>query len=223
VPTFSSTLWPLFCPALIVPLPEGAYFSISNNTAGEMLVEIGMRKREVVLRNTQEAVSRNLERLDRFMAEHREFWTGSAPRAMTASPWLANGENARVFREAAEGILLAPGDCSLASVAPGTAELAARKSHHTGILILVPIYRCSVSHDGDDNRALAAAYVTLEMEDLLPGSENEFAFSDGHRQRWAKQRGLQVRVSVAVMPGLLVAIAPIGRDELVQEGGQIVL
>src|SRR5205823_10578511 len=49
-----------------------AFFSVSNSTAGEVLAEIAMRKRAVVLKRTQEAASRNLEILDRFMAEHRE-------------------------------------------------------------------------------------------------------------------------------------------------------
>ena len=91
-----------------------AYFSISNNTAGEILAEIAMRKREVVLRKTQEAATRNLEHLDRFMAEHHETLGWIRPQGgMTVFPWLASGENARPFCQAAaeQGILLAPGDC----------------------------------------------------------------------------------------------------------------
>jgi aspartate/methionine/tyrosine aminotransferase len=91
-----------------------AYFSISNNTSGEMLAEIAMRKRDIVLQKTQEAASRNLERLDRFMAEHRETLGWIRPQGgMTAFPWLVNGENARPFCQAAaeQGLLLVPGDC----------------------------------------------------------------------------------------------------------------
>jgi len=91
-----------------------AFFSISNNTAGEILAEIAMRKRDVVLRRTQETASRNLQRLAAFMAEHGEMVGWISPRGgMTAFPWLASGENTRTFCEAAaeEGILLAPGDC----------------------------------------------------------------------------------------------------------------
>jgi aspartate/methionine/tyrosine aminotransferase len=91
-----------------------AYFSISNSTAGEMLAEVAMRKRDVVLRKTQEAATRNLEHLDRFMAEHHETLGWIRPQGgMTAFPWLVTGENARPFcQEVAEqGILLAPGDC----------------------------------------------------------------------------------------------------------------
>jgi aspartate/methionine/tyrosine aminotransferase len=91
-----------------------AYFSISNNSAGEILAEIAMRKRDVILRKTQEAAAANLEHLDRFMAEHYETLGWIRPQGgMTAFPWLISGENARPFCEAAaeQGILLAPGDC----------------------------------------------------------------------------------------------------------------
>jgi len=91
-----------------------AYFSVSNNTAGETLAEIAMRKRDIVLHRTQEVASRNLERLDGFMAEHREILNWIRPRGgMTAFPWLVHSENARPFCQAAaeRGILLAPGDC----------------------------------------------------------------------------------------------------------------
>lgn len=91
-----------------------AYFSITSNSPGEMLAEIAMRKRDVVLRKTQAAATRNLDYLDRFMAEHEETLGWIRPRGgMTAFPWLISGENARPFCQAAaeQGILLAPGDC----------------------------------------------------------------------------------------------------------------
>jgi aspartate/methionine/tyrosine aminotransferase len=91
-----------------------AYFSISNNSLGEMLAEIAMRQRDVVLGKTQETATRNLEHLDHFMAEHHETLGWIRPQGgMTAFPWLVSGENARPFCQAAaeQGILLAPGDC----------------------------------------------------------------------------------------------------------------
>jgi aspartate/methionine/tyrosine aminotransferase len=91
-----------------------AFFSVSNSTAGEMLAEIAMRKRDIILKRTQEAASHNLEILDRFMNDHRETlgWI-RPPGGMTAFPWLQSGENSRSFCEAAaeRGIVLAPGDC----------------------------------------------------------------------------------------------------------------
>jgi aspartate/methionine/tyrosine aminotransferase len=91
-----------------------AYFSICNNTTGEILSEIAIRKRDVVLGKTQEAASRNLKLLDRFMTEHRDVLGWIPPQGgMTAFPWLVSGENERPFCQAAteHGILLAPGDC----------------------------------------------------------------------------------------------------------------
>jgi aspartate/methionine/tyrosine aminotransferase len=91
-----------------------AYFSICNTTTGEILSEIAIRKRNVVLGKTQEVATRNLKLLDRFMADHRDVLGWIPPQGgMTAFPWLLSGENARPFCRAAieEGILLAPGDC----------------------------------------------------------------------------------------------------------------
>ncbi len=91
-----------------------AYFSICNSTTGEILSEIAIRKRDVVLGKTQEAASRNLKLLERFMAGHRDVLGWIPPQGgMTAFPWLVSGENARPFCQAAteRGILLAPGDC----------------------------------------------------------------------------------------------------------------
>jgi aspartate/methionine/tyrosine aminotransferase len=90
------------------------YFSISNNTAGEMLAEIAMRSRDIVLGRTQEAATQNLRLLTSFMSEHREMLGWIPPQGgMTAFPWLVSRENSRAFCQAAaeQGILLAPGDC----------------------------------------------------------------------------------------------------------------
>jgi aspartate/methionine/tyrosine aminotransferase len=91
-----------------------AYFTISNSTTGEVLSEIAIRKRDVVLGRTQEVATRNLKLLESFMAEHRDVlgWI-PPPGGMTAFPWLVSGENTRPFCQGAadRGILLAPGDC----------------------------------------------------------------------------------------------------------------
>ncbi|MBZ5686826.1 MAG: aminotransferase class I/II-fold pyridoxal phosphate-dependent enzyme [Acidobacteriia bacterium] len=96
-----------------------ATFSIANTTTGEILSEIAIYKRDVVLGKAQEAATRNLKLLDRFMADHRDVLGWIPPQGgMTAFPWLLSGEqlrqeNARPFCQAAteHGILLAPGDC----------------------------------------------------------------------------------------------------------------
>jgi aspartate/methionine/tyrosine aminotransferase len=90
------------------------YFSICNNTAGEMLAEIAMRHRDSILGKTQQTAAQNLRQLNAFMREHRETLGWVPPRGgMTAFPWLLSGENSRAFCRAAaeQGILLAPGDC----------------------------------------------------------------------------------------------------------------
>jgi aspartate/methionine/tyrosine aminotransferase len=91
-----------------------AYFSISNTTTGEILSEIAIRQRDVVLGKAQETATRNLKLLERFMADHRDVLGWIPPQGgMTAFPWLVSGESARPFCQAAteHGILLAPGDC----------------------------------------------------------------------------------------------------------------
>ena len=91
-----------------------AYFSISNTTTGEILSEIAIRRRDVVLGKTQEVATRNLELLEAFMKDHRDVLGWIPPQGgMTAFPWLLSGEHERPFCQAAteQGILLAPGDC----------------------------------------------------------------------------------------------------------------
>jgi len=91
-----------------------SYFSITNNTAGEMLAEIAMRHRDTVLGRTQQIASENLRQLNAFMSANSETIGWTPPRGgMTAFPWLLSGENSRAFCQAAaeQGILLAPGDC----------------------------------------------------------------------------------------------------------------
>jgi aspartate/methionine/tyrosine aminotransferase len=91
-----------------------AYFTITNSTAGEILSEIAIRKRDIVLGRTRETAGRNLSLLRSFLAEHRGVLDWIPPQGgMTAFPWLVSGENSRPFCQAAaqRGILLAPGDC----------------------------------------------------------------------------------------------------------------
>jgi aspartate/methionine/tyrosine aminotransferase len=91
-----------------------AYFSICNSTTGEILSEIAIRKRDLVLGKTQQVATANLKVLDGFMREHADVMGWIPPQGgMTAFPWLVSGEDAHAFCQAAaeRGILLAPGDC----------------------------------------------------------------------------------------------------------------
>jgi len=71
-----------------------AYFSISNTTTGEILSEIAIRNRDVVLGKAQEAASQNLRLLELFMSEHRDVLGWIPPQGgMTAFPgWQARGQ-----------------------------------------------------------------------------------------------------------------------------------
>jgi aspartate/methionine/tyrosine aminotransferase len=91
-----------------------AYFSVCNSTTGEILSEIAIRQRDIVLGKAQQTATANLKVLDAFMKEHADVLGWIPPQGgMTAFPWMVNGEDARPFCQAAadRGILLAPGDC----------------------------------------------------------------------------------------------------------------
>src|SRR5579864_5517283 len=61
------------------------------------------------------------------------------------------------------------------------------------------------------------------VKDLLPCTQDGFAVGNWYRERWPEQRCLQMRMTVAIMPSLFVAIVAAGRDELVENSGQIML
>jgi len=70
---------------------------------------------------------------------------------------------------------------------------------------------------------LALTNIAFEMEDLLPGTENQLAIRDRHGQRRSEQCCLQVGIAVAIMPSLFVAIVAVRRDQLIQNGGHVSL
>ena len=91
-----------------------SYFSITNNSSGEISAEIAMRRRDIALSRTQKIASDNLRRLAGFLAEQRKTIGWIPPRGgMPAFPWLLSGENGREFCRAAavRGIVLAPAGC----------------------------------------------------------------------------------------------------------------
>src|ERR1700747_746258 len=80
-----------------------AYFSICNTTTGKILSEIAIRKRDTVLGKTQEAATRNLKILERFVADHRDVLGWIPPQGgMTALRWLVSGENHSPFAQGAD-------------------------------------------------------------------------------------------------------------------------
>lgn len=83
--------------------------------------------------------------------------------------------------------------------------------------------RTSISLNRDYDGASARANIALQVENLLPGAEDRFAFGERHRERRTEERGLKMRVPVAIVPGLLVAVVAAGRDELVQDFRKVAL
>src|SRR5262249_8055957 len=81
----------------------------------------------------------------------------------------------------------------------------------------------SLPKDGHHHRALARPGVAFEVNDLLPGAQDQLPLAHRHGQRWTEQGGLQVRMAVAVVPGLLVAVLPAGGNEAVQRLRQVAL
>src|SRR5215469_754745 len=79
----------------------------------------------------------------------------------------------------------------------------------------------SLSENGDNNGPFAAANVALQMKDLLPGPEDGLSISNGHGQGWPEKCRLQMRMAVAVVPGLFVAIVAARRDQFVQDGRHV--
>ena len=144
--------------------------------------------------------------------------TGSRPTTQTPA-----------FSTACAASAAAPaGSCSRhsAGLRPFVPGLALRGRRRTGarLTIAIPpflIPRTSLATDhGDHNRSLASPDAALQMEDLLPGTKYELSLSDGQGQRWPEQRGLQMRVAVAIMPGLLMAVRATERISLSRMAGR---
>src|SRR5262245_29176271 len=74
---------------------------------------------------------------------------------------------------------------------------------------------------GHDHGAVARADVALQMDELLPSAQHQPACTDRHRQRRAQQRRLQVRVAVAIVPSLLVAVTATRRNQAVKQLRQV--
>ena len=90
------------------------YFTITNSPLTESLATIAVRNRSAIWQRTFEVASANLKLLDQFFAESAAVLSWVRPAGgMTAFPWVNSGVNSRSFCEelAAQGVLLAPGDC----------------------------------------------------------------------------------------------------------------
>ena len=61
-------------------------------------------------------------------------------------------------------------------------------------------------HDRDDEISSTGPHIALQEKDLLPGSEDRRPVVNGHGERRAQPRGLEMRVPVSIVPCLLVPI-----------------
>ena len=73
--------------------------------------------------------------------------------------------------------------------------------------------------NGNNDRPLPWTYVTFEMKDLLPLTELQSAIANGDVQRRPEQRRLQVRMAVAIVPSLFVAVVCAWRNEAIEQIG----
>src|SRR5438552_4910709 len=81
----------------------------------------------------------------------------------------------------------------------------------------------SISNHRHQDGALAPANIAFEMENLLPGAENQLPIRDRHGQGWSEQCCLQVGMTIAIVPGLFVAVVAAGRNQLIQNGRHVSL
>ncbi len=90
------------------------YFTVSSAVINETLATHATRLRETIFDKAREVAGKNLALLEKFFAEHSDALDWVRPQGgMTVFPCLRSGADARSFCEgaAAEGVLLAPGDC----------------------------------------------------------------------------------------------------------------
>jgi hypothetical protein len=71
--------------------------------------------------------------------------------------------------------------------------------------------------------ALSGFDITFQMKNLLLCSKNQLALLNGYGQGWSKPGCLEMGVSVAIMPGLLMPIVSTGWNQLVQQLGEVSL
>ena len=70
---------------------------------------------------------------------------------------------------------------------------------------------------------MAASDVAFQVEDLLPSPQEHLSVSNGHSEGRPEQGGLQMGVAVAIVPGAFVPIVAAGRNQLIQNDGQVAL
>ena len=87
------------------------------------------------------------------------------------------------------------------------------------------MHHCSplIPDHRDYHHALAPAHVAFQVKDLLPCAQDRLPAGDRNGLRRPQQRCLQMRMPIAIMACLLMAIIAAGRNQFVQDVRQIVL
>ncbi len=80
----------------------------------------------------------------------------------------------------------------------------------------------SVARDRHDHSSCPGFNVAFQVEYLLPGAQHQRTIPHGDRKIRPQERRLQMRMAVAVVPGLLMAIVATGREKASQFRRQIV-
>src|SRR5579884_1587758 len=79
----------------------------------------------------------------------------------------------------------------------------------------------SFTHHRNHDGALAWANIAFQMHNLLPGSQQELAVGNGNGQFRPQERCLEMRMTIAVVPGLLVTIGAAGRQQPIEDRRKI--
>jgi aspartate/methionine/tyrosine aminotransferase len=90
------------------------YCTVSNSPITEFLGEIAVRHRQAILDRTRDVARTHIKLLEKVLEKHAGVVGWVRPGGgMTAFPWLESGADSRKFCDyaAAQGLLLAPGDC----------------------------------------------------------------------------------------------------------------
>ncbi len=91
-----------------------SYFTISSSCLMEAFATVGLRSSKRLISRLHEVTRANMDRLEKFMAQHASLLGWVRPQGGTlAFPWLKSGADSRPLCEALAkaGVLVAPGDC----------------------------------------------------------------------------------------------------------------
>ena len=87
----------------------------------------------------------------------------------------------------------------------------------------VSMNRRLLPHHRHHHGAAPRTDVAFQVNELLPGAQHGLAVGHRRREGRPQERGLQMRMAVAVVPGLLVAVVAARRDQPVEHFGQVAL